>query len=138
MGLIQPSTEAKAASLDDSVVATLQALQDSDPDIQATAVVSVEGTLIASSQEHGPTDDRLAAMTAAMVGWGERIASELSRGQLAQVLIRGAAGSVILMPINDASVLSVMINDEMKLGLIFLDMRRAANDLADIMQVQSQ
>ena len=73
-------------------------------------------------------------MSAAMLSLGERIASELGRGVLDQVYIRGDSGYVILMSVGIAdeaeAVLTVLARKNAKLGLIFLDMRRTADDLS--------
>jgi hypothetical protein len=69
-------------------------------------------------------------MSAAMLSLGERIAGELGRGTLDQVYIRGHSGYVILMSVGEEAVLTSLAREEAKLGLVFLDMRRAAADLA--------
>jgi len=69
-------------------------------------------------------------MSAAMLSLGERIASELGRGVLNQVYIKGNDGYVILMSVGAEAVLTVLARKEAKLGLIFLDMRRTAEALA--------
>ena len=74
-------------------------------------------------------EDRVSAMSAAMLSLGERIASELGRGILEQVYIRGELGYVLLMAVGDEAVLTVMARKEAKLGLILLDMKRAVEDL---------
>ena len=68
-------------------------------------------------------------MSAAMISLGERIASELGRGLLEQVYIRGDSGYVILMSVGEEAVLTSLIRENARLGLIFLDMKRAADDL---------
>ena len=57
------------------------------------------------------------------------IASELGRGILEQVYIRGQNGYVLLMAVGEEAVLTVMARKEAKLGLILLDMKRAVKDL---------
>jgi len=64
-----------------------------------------------------------------MLSLGERIASELGRGGLEQVHIKGENGFVVLMSIGEEAVLTVLASQKAKLGLIFLDMRRAVEDL---------
>jgi predicted regulator of Ras-like GTPase activity (Roadblock/LC7/MglB family) len=71
-------------------------------------------------------------MSAAMLSLGERIASELGRGSLDQVYIRGEGGFVILMSVGEEAVLTVLARSQAKLGLLFLDMKRAAEELAKI------
>jgi hypothetical protein len=74
-------------------------------------------------------EDRVSAMSAAMLSLGERIAGELGRGSLDQVYIRGDNGYVILMSVGEEAVLTALARKDAKLGLVFLDMRRASGDL---------
>lgn len=118
-----------AKSRTELMVDRLRDLQGSTPDIEASAVVSVDGLIMASSLPQGIEEDRVSAMSAAMISLGERIAGELGRGELEQVYIRGDAGFVILMAVGEEAVLTSLIRQHARLGLIFLDMKRAADDL---------
>jgi predicted regulator of Ras-like GTPase activity (Roadblock/LC7/MglB family) len=118
-----------AKSRTELMVDRLRDLQAGTPDIEASAVVSVDGLIMASSLPAGVEEDRVSAMSAAMLSLGERIASELGRGMLDQVYIRGDNGFVILMSVGEEAVLTSLVRENAKLGLIFLDMRRAADDL---------
>ena len=71
----------------------------------------------------------MSAMSAAMHSLGERIASELGRGILTEVYIQGENGRVLLMAVGEEAVLTTLARQDAKLGLIMLDMRRAATDL---------
>ena len=115
------------------MVERLRELQASSPDIEASAVVSVDGLSIASSLPQDVEEDRVSAMSAAMLSLGERIASELGRGVLNQVYIRGENGYVILMSVGEEAVLTVLAREQAKLGLILLDMRRAVESLAKLL-----
>lgn len=112
------------------MVDRLRELQASSPDIEASAVVSVDGLIIASALPREVEEDRVSAMSAAMLSLGERIASELGRGTLEQVYIKGEKGYVILIAVGREAVLTALAGEQSKLGLVFLDMRRAAEDLA--------
>ncbi len=118
-----------AQSRTEQMVGRLKDLQVSTPDIEASAVVSVDGLIIASALPPDVEEDRVSAMSAAMLSLGERIAGELGRGLLDQVYIRGANGYVILSAVGEEAVLTVLARKDAKLGLVFLDMRRAAEDL---------
>jgi len=87
---------------------------------------------MASSLPQGIEEDRVSAMSAAMISLGERIAGELGRGDLEQVYIRGDSGYVILMSVGEEAVLTSLIRENARLGLIFLDMKRAADDLENL------
>ena len=107
-------------------------LQASSPDTEASAVVSVDGLSIASALPQGVEEDRVSAMSAAMLSLGERIASELGRGTLQQVYIKGEKGYVVLMSVGEEAVLTALAREQAKLGLSLLDMRRAVEDLAKL------
>ena len=114
------------------MVDRLRDMQASSPDIEGSAIVSVDGLSIASSLHQEIEEDRVSAMSAAMLSLGERIASELGRGSLEQVYIRGENGYVLLMAVGEEAVLTVMAREGAKLGLILLDMRRAVEDLVSL------
>ncbi len=107
----------------------LRDLQAGTPDIEASAMVSVDGLIMASSLPAGVEEDRVSAMSAAMISLGERISSELGRGLLDQVYVRGDSGYVILTSVGEEAVLTALVHEKAKLGLVFLDMKRAASDL---------
>ncbi len=111
------------------MVDRLRDLQAGTPDIEASAVVSVDGLIMASSLPAGVDEDRISAMSAAMLSLGDRIAAELNRGQLDRVYISGTEGIIVLMAVGEDAVLTVLARSSAKLGLIFLDTQRAANDL---------
>jgi predicted regulator of Ras-like GTPase activity (Roadblock/LC7/MglB family) len=111
------------------MVARLREMQAASPEIEASAIVSVDGLIIASALPVEVEEDRVSAMSAAMLSLGERISSELNRGSLEQVYIRGANGYVILTAVGEEAVLTALARENAKLGLIFLEMRRAAHDL---------
>ena len=114
------------------IVEHLRDMQASSPDIEASVVVSVDGLAIASALPQGVEEDRVAAMSAAMLSLGERIASELGRGSLEQVYIKGSNGYVLLMSVAEDAVLTALARENAKLGLLLLDMCRAVDALSKI------
>jgi len=116
----------------DQMVERLQTMQAAAPDIEASAIVSVDGLIMASALQQGVEEDRVSAMSAAMLSLGERISGELGRGGLEQVYIKGDAGSIVLTSVGEEAVLTALARQEAKLGLIFLEMRRAAEDLVKL------
>ena len=120
------------ASRSERMVTRLRDFRGSIPDVEASAVVSADGLIVASDLPQGVEDDRVSAMSAAMLSLGERIATELKRGQLDQVYIHGENGYVVLMSAGEDAVLTVLARKEAKLGLILYDMKKAAADIAAI------
>lgn len=112
------------------IIERLRDMRSSSPDIEASAVVSVDGLTIASDLPATTEEDRVSAMSAAMLSLGERIASELGRGGLDQVYVRGDNGYVLLNAVGEEAVLTVLARRDAKLGLVFLDTKRAAADLS--------
>ena len=121
-----------AGSRAEDMVKRLREMQAATPEIEASAVVSVDGLTIASALPTDVEEDRVSAMSAAMLSLGERIATELNRGVLDQVYIHGDDGYVILSAIGTEAVLTALAQEKAKLGLVFLEMRRAADDLAKL------
>lgn len=110
----------------------LRELQASSPDIEGSAIVSVDGLTIASALPQGVEEDRVSAMSAAILSLGDRISNELGRGTLDQVYIKGQKGYVMIMSVGEDAVLTTLTRDQAKLGLILLDMRRAVDDLSKL------
>ncbi len=119
-------------SRNELMVDRLRDMQVSSPDIEASAVVSVDGLPIATALPREVEEDRVSAMSAAMLSLGERIASELGRGTLSEVQIKGEKGFVILQSLGTEAVLTVLAREGAKMGLVLLDMRRAAEVLAKL------
>ena len=116
----------------EKMVARLRDMQAAASDIIASALVSVDGLTMASALPSDVEEDRVSAMSAAMLSLGERIASELGRGELDELYIRGEAGLVLLSAVGQEAVLTALTGEDAKLGMIFLEMRRAAEDLAKL------
>ena len=121
-----------ARSRTEQLMERLRELQTATSDIEATAIVSVDGLTVASTLPPGMEDDRVSAMSAAMLSLGERIAGELRRGTLEQVYVKGERGYVLLVAIGEEAVLTVLARETARLGMIFLELRRAAEDLSKL------
>ena len=118
----------------DLIVDRLVELQAVTPDVEASAVVSIDGLTIAAALPANVEEDRVAAMSAAMLSLGERIAGELARGELDEVYIHGESGYVLIMSVGLDAVLTALAREEAKLGLVLLEMRRAVSDLRKMIQ----
>ena len=93
-----------AMSRTEQMVSRLRSMQAASPEIEASAVVSVDGLIMASALPAEVEEDRVSAMSAAMLSLGERISGELGRGLLDQVYIRGDQGYVILTAVGEEAV----------------------------------
>ncbi|NOQ93015.1 MAG: hypothetical protein GQ547_00090 [Methylophaga sp.] len=116
----------------DMLSTILNELNGSSADIEASAIISTDGLTMASALPEGFDEDRVGAMSAAMLSLGDRTASELGRGTLDQVLIKGESGYVLMAYAGSESVLTILAKTNAKLGLIFLDVKRAAEQVANL------
>lgn len=117
---------------DDHLNNILSTLNGASADIEASAVISKDGLMMASLLPQGLDPDRVGAMSAALLSLGERTLLELARGDLDQVLVKGLGGYVMMAQAGPEAVLTVLTSPEARLGLVFLDVRRAAEDLAGL------
>jgi hypothetical protein len=108
-------------------------LNGSTADIEASAVLSIDGLMMASMLPSGMDEDRVGAMSAAMLSLGDRTARELARGDLEQVLVKGHKGYVLLTHAGNDAVLTVLCKPNARLGLIFLDVKRAAEGIGKVL-----
>lgn len=129
----QPAPNAQRQR-EEALAKTLNAFLGTSPDVQAAALVSLDGFIIASALPRGMQEDRVGAMAAAILGLGERAAAELGRGRLSQVFIEGADGYVMLLSAGDRAVLTVLADRDAKLGLILYDMKAAAARIGEILR----
>jgi predicted regulator of Ras-like GTPase activity (Roadblock/LC7/MglB family) len=106
------------------------------PEIEAASVVSFDGLAMASALPVGMDEDRVAAMSAALLSLGERAAEGLGRGALSQVYIEGENGTVFLISADDEAVLVAVAAKGAKVGLMLFEVRRAAAVVAETLRVE--
>lgn len=117
----------------DRLAAALDEFLTVSPDVEAAAVVSADGLPMASALPPDVEEDRLAAMSAALISLGERAATGLEKGDLAQVFVEGADGYVVLMAAGHSAVLVAVTSKGAKVGLVLYEMRRIAASIAEVM-----
>ena len=117
----------------DLLSSILSDLNGSSADIEASSVISTDGLMMAAMLPAGMDEDRVGAMGAAMLSLGDRTAQELARGTLEQVLIKGDNGYVLMTYAGNEAVLAVLAKPSARLGLIFLDVKRAAEAVEKVL-----
>ncbi|MBN2155900.1 MAG: roadblock/LC7 domain-containing protein [Candidatus Lokiarchaeota archaeon] len=119
-------------STEDSLDKILRDLLSSIAEIKGAAIVSPEGLPIASALRPDVDETRIAAMTAALLSLGERAGHELDKGTLEQVYVKGERGYVLVMSAGMNAVLTVETTRNIRLGLVFLDCRRACERISHL------
>jgi predicted regulator of Ras-like GTPase activity (Roadblock/LC7/MglB family) len=122
----------------DRLAAVLDSFLEVSAEAEAAAVVSADGLPMASALPPHVEEDRLAAMSAALLTLGERAAEGLGRGELGQVFVEGQDGYVVLMAAGPDAVLVVITSKRAKIGLALFEMRRAAAQISDVMAEGAQ
>ena len=115
-----------------ALVERMRVLQRSSPEIEAAALISQDGLIIASALKPDIDADRISAMSASILSLGDQIGKETNLGGLEQVYIQGENGHIVLMAVGDGAVITALIKSQAKMGVLLLDMRHAADDLQKI------
>ena len=107
----------------------LQNFVTSTSDIQGAALVTPDGLPLASTLPAGMDEERVAAMSAAMLSLAERIGMELSRGQIDRIYVEGDQGYGVLTSCGEDAVFLVLARQAAKQGLLMLEIKRALAEL---------
>jgi hypothetical protein len=110
----------------------LRGLRQASPDIIGSAIVNIDGFIIASVLPSEIDEELVSGMAAAMLGVGERISTELMASTMEQTYVRSEKGYVILNAVGEDSVLIVLTTKEAKLGLVFIEVKRRAKEIAKL------
>ncbi len=105
----------------------LTKLQRDSDGIEASALISEDGLMIASALPTGMEETRVAGMTATLLNLGSRGAFELNRGAVQEIIVRGEHGYAVLLSAGRGALLRALTRSASKLGLIFFDMREAVS-----------
>jgi hypothetical protein len=81
-------------------------------------------------------EDRVAAMSAALLSLGERAAEGLGRGSLNQVYIEGESGTVFLVSADDEAVLVAVAAKGAKVGMMLYEVKRSAAVVAEVLRAE--
>jgi len=97
----------------------LKRLVETNPDVEAGAIVTSQGFNIASVFPEAIDDTKIAAITAAIFLLGERGVLEATRGNLKRVMIEGDNGLILVMAVgkNIILVLSTTRYPRLEAGL---------------------
>lgn len=104
----------------------LKMLNQRSPEIEASALVTRDGLVVASALSAGVEAERVAAMCAALLGLADTAAHELDRGNLKLVLLHGEKGVLLLVHVGSQYVLTVSATTEIKLGAVLVEAKKAA------------
>ncbi|NEP55611.1 MAG: diacylglyceryl transferase [Symploca sp. SIO2G7] len=110
----------------------LQNFVTTTSDVQGAAMVTPDGLPLASSLPGGMDDERVSAMSAAMLSLGERIGKELVRGSIDRIYVEGNEGFSILTSCGEDAVFLVLASKAAKQGMLMLEIKRTLAELKPI------
>ncbi len=117
----------------DNLNKILKNLQNESPGVEASALISEDGLMMASALPQDLDETRVAGMTATLLNLGTRAANELRRGDVEEVIVRGEHGYAVMISAGRGALLLVLANENTKLGLIFFDMREAIKAIKNVL-----
>lgn len=104
-------------------------LNATSANIEASAIISKDGMVIASALPQGMNEDNVGAMTAAMLSVGNRGTKEFAGGALEQILVKGAQGYILMTQAGKEAILTVIAKPTAKLDLAMLELKHSAEKL---------
>ena len=102
-------------------------------DVQGAALVTPDGLALAASLPGGMDEERVSAMSAAMLSLGERIGGELARGGIERIYVEGDQGYGVLTSCGEDAVFLVLASKAVKQGILMLEIKRALGELKSIL-----
>jgi predicted regulator of Ras-like GTPase activity (Roadblock/LC7/MglB family) len=111
----------------------LRQMEAINPDIQGSAIVSVQGLPICSALARDVNDGIVSAMSAAILSVSERAVEELARGDLKRILIEGVEGIIILSKAGENAILCTLAKSDASLGMVFLNIQSVSNKIANLL-----
>lgn len=113
------------------------------PGVMGAVVVSIEGLVMAAyppvpdgriDSDNPTSSPQVAAMSAALIALGAQTLSRLAQGDMDRLLVEGNDGGIIIVPSGPDAALAVMTRRDAKLGIVFHAVRRAAKQVAAILE----
>jgi uncharacterized protein len=111
----------------------LRVLRTSTPEILGAVIVNMEGFVVASLLPQEVDEELIGGMAASLLGVGERISADLMGARMEQVYARSPKGYIVLQTVSAEAALVLLVTREAKLGLIFLEIKRIAAELARLL-----
>ena len=122
-----------AVSISDQLDVVLNEFERNVPHVEATAVVSTDGLVIASRLPAQVEEDRVGAMGAAILSISTRSGNELDRGEMLRVLIEGTGGYLLIRSIGNVAILVALVDKNVRLGMLFYECKQCIEKLNEIL-----
>ncbi|MDI6831883.1 MAG: roadblock/LC7 domain-containing protein [Actinomycetota bacterium] len=114
--------------------AVLRNLRSNLQEIEAAVLISSDAMALASDISDEADEEMIGALSASVLSMGERAARDLKRGNLEQVYIKGDQGYLLLVQCGPDALLSLLVKPEAKMGVVFMEGKRTAEELARLFE----
>jgi len=102
-------------------------------DVNGSAVVSLDGIVLASRFSGAVNVDRLSAIAATTLGVSRRVAKDLSMGVTHETIVQCDNGLFIVIPVEDKCLLAVSLRKGGNLGMVRLEAGYCADRISGIL-----
>lgn len=102
-------------------------------DVEASAIVSRDGLLMASNIPQSVMAETFAAMSATMLGAAETAVSELKRGVVERVIAESKDTKIITMGAGPKALIVIMATPAASLGIILVEMGKASDRIKELL-----
>ncbi len=120
-----------SGSREQMMVEILRELRSEGSGIEAAVLISSDAMPLASDLSDSIDEELLSATASTLIAAGERVARDLSRGDLDQLYLRGEAGDLVVVRVNDHAILACTVDKQSKLGMTLLAVSRCAEKLSE-------
>jgi len=118
----------------DRIADVLSELLQESADIEGAAVIGIDGLVYSANVPHRDMDiDLVGAAGAAMLGLSKRSVQQFKRGNFTRVLVQGDAGNIVVVSLNDDTLLIALTPNAVNLGMAFTEVKDSAAQLQDIL-----
>ena len=122
----------------------IELLRAAIPELRAVLIGSTEGLPVAhwiagnaDPSRVAAMADRIAAMAAAAMNLGQRVSESISLGALVEISVTGVEGQIFVYSAGTKGLLTVIAPKGGNAGLVHLESREVANDVAELFEMRS-
>ncbi|MEU8539941.1 roadblock/LC7 domain-containing protein [Streptomyces sp. NPDC048717] len=113
------------------VLGELRRLRARLPQLTGALAASIDGLVLAQDTV-GNQAESVAALTAAALGVGQRLADTTGQGGFKELLVRGENGYVATYAAGGAAVLTLLAEPRINVGRLHLEARRSSARIAEL------
>lgn len=113
----------------------LDELHANSAEIEASAIITDDGMMMASHLLEAVNEEHIAAMSAALLSVSKRMVDTLSgnENESERVMVQSKVGYVIVSAVAENLLLTVVARPDAKLGMVFHDIKKASQSVQAIL-----